>query len=819
MQDIFLKLLNMSITAGWLVLAVLLLRPLLKKAPKAVRCGLWALVGIRLICPFSIESVLSLIPSAQPVNPDILLSPTPSIQSGITAVDTVVNPIIQQTMTPQAGDSINPLQVVTAAATAIWLLGVVAMVVYGAVSYLRMRRKVAASVHVTDNVYLCDEIPSPFILGMLRPRIYLPSGMSDEAQTCVIAHERAHLKRMDHLWKPLGFALLAVYWFNPLMWVAYILLCRDIELACDERVIREMDAADKKRYAETLLACSMPRHLTAACPLAFGEVGVKTRIQSVLHYKKPAFWLILVALIVCIAMAIGFLTNPTSKLNGRDTLRQFDPVNLVFEASQYDFVQTAREAPSYRLTKTMVLSECPDGKAEWNTLGTMKLVGLDEMFEWFDKGLWHVVWPKEIIDNNKTAYKLETTVGKLNLLYLFMEQKNGDCYIGYGYSDSEFGAHIRWLYLVEQTNAPDAKHTFTATVLKVAENELLVQPDPTEDEAKSASEIYVSTDLPEGIGMPTVQVGDVVEITYNGEILETYPAQIRTVYAITPLPYDIVFPSTAPTAFWVGDPWYLYLDIEPSQLPPTISLDNSGRFAFNYYSKSKHTPMGTYTLIENTLTLTEDGEYRSVFVFNVEGNVMTFDADRSNVDPALTQGVDGVTPFSIPDGHRFVRYPARGEYNATVSWANWTGENEIYKLAHNSEQVLKKGDNNHLPIYKLDTLEDLVKFKETFQDVLSFDGTYDEISSFNKATAHCDDQFMLQNTLLVVYVPAGRGSYRFGVNCVTTNNETYCVHVEQTNDPGIFTADMAGWWVTVALTDEEASSYTHFDADLNAVLS
>ena len=817
MQDLFLKLLNMSITAGWLVIAVVLLRPLLKKAPKSVRCVLWALVGIRLICPFSFESVLSLLPRSTPITQDVLLSPAPSIQSGVSVVDTVVNPILQSTVTPQAGDSVNPLQIVTAAATAVWLLGVAAMVVYGVVSFVRMRRLVAISVPLTDNVYECDDIPSPFILGVFRPRIYLPSGMSDEARGCVVAHENAHLKRRDHWWKPIGFALLTVYWFNPLMWVAYILLCRDIELACDERVIRTLDAESKTRYAETLLTCSMPRHLTAACPLAFGEVGVKARIKSVLNYKKPAFWLIIVALAACIAVAIGFLTDPAGKADGRDDLRQYSPTELVYEAAQYDFTQTANNAPSYRLNRKLVLSECPNDSAEWTTLGTMKLLGLDELGEWFDRGVWFdTLSVKDLKADNKTAYKLETTVGELDLLYLFLEQKNGEFYIGYGYSESERGAHIRWLYRVEQPTASDSDQPyFVATVLKVTDDELLVQPDPDTDEAKSASEIYVSTNLPDGIAMPELNVGDVVIVTYNGEILETYPAQIRTVYSIISC-HDT--PSSVPVAFWVGDPWYMYLDIVPDQTAPTISLDSGGVFAFNYYSLSSYVPTGTYTLTEDTLTLTEEGGYENVFVFNVDGNTMTFDAERSTISEQLATNSSGQMPFDIPDGHRFTRYPLRGGYDVTVSWANWTGENDIYKLAHNSEQVLKKGDNNHLPIYKLDTLEDLAKFKETFKDSFNFDANRYEIS-FNEATKHCNDQFMLQNTLLVIYVPANSGSYRFGVNSVTMNQETLCVHVDQTNNPAAITEDMAGWWVTMAITDELAASYPYVDADLNAVLS
>ncbi len=313
MESLFLKLLNMSITAGWLVPVVLLLRPLLKKAPKAILCVLWGMVALRLVCPFTFESVLSLIPSAETVPEEILYSSEPAIHTGIGSLNAAINPILSESLAPKVYESVNPMQVLVYIATRIWYIGMVGMVLYALTSYLRLRRRVKVSLHLQDKIYLCDEIDTPFILGILRPKIYLPSAMDGEQQEYVIAHEQAHLRRKDHWWKPLGFALLTVYWFHPLMWVAYILLCRDIELACDEKVIKEMDTADKKAYSEALLTCSMPRRSIAACPLAFGEVGVKTRIKSVLNYKKPAFWLLAAAVVVCAAVTVFFLTDPPAE--------------------------------------------------------------------------------------------------------------------------------------------------------------------------------------------------------------------------------------------------------------------------------------------------------------------------------------------------------------------------------------------------------------------------------------------------------------------------------------------------------------------------
>ena len=321
MDAVFLKIVNMSLTASWLVLAVIALRLLLKKAPKALRCALWALVAVRLVCPFSIESALSLIPSAQPIPETITTDTVPVFNSGLPAVNAVVNPILSEGFTPAAGDSVNPLQVWAFIASVLWVTGIAVLLVYAAVSYVRVRRQVGACLHLRDNVYACDGLPSPFILGIIRPRIYLPTGLDEAATAHILAHEQAHLRRRDHWWKPLGFLLLTVHWFNPLMWVAYILLCRDIELACDERVARTLDEDGKTAYSRTLLACGAHRRVVAACPLAFGEVGVKARVKSVLSYKKPAFWIILVAMVTTVAVAVAFLTNPLATTN--DQLKVF----------------------------------------------------------------------------------------------------------------------------------------------------------------------------------------------------------------------------------------------------------------------------------------------------------------------------------------------------------------------------------------------------------------------------------------------------------------------------------------------------------------
>ena len=311
MAAVFLKLLNLSISASWLVLAVLVLRLISKRSPKWVNVLLWGIVALRLVLPFSIESALSLIPSAETVSPAaVQFDPAPTITSGVSVIDNAVNPSLSEHFSAVPTASVNPLYVWTEIAGWVWLIGLGAMLLYALVSYLRLRRRVSVSLPVQDHIYLCDAISSPFILGVVKPHIYLPSDLDEVQRQNVLAHEQAHLARRDHWWKPLGFALLAVYWFNPVLWLAYTLLCRDIELACDERVIRTMDESAVKTYSTVLLACSMPRKAVITCPLAFGEVGVKERVRNALHYKKPAFWMVAASVAVCVVVAVCFLTDP-----------------------------------------------------------------------------------------------------------------------------------------------------------------------------------------------------------------------------------------------------------------------------------------------------------------------------------------------------------------------------------------------------------------------------------------------------------------------------------------------------------------------------
>ena len=310
MTNLFLKIFNLSISATWLILAVLALRFLLKKTPKWINVLLWGLVAVRLLCPFSLESALSLIPSREVVSPQIMTDPTPTVHTGSAAVNAVINPVITEVFAPEPAASANPLQILIPVAATIWLLGMVLMGLYTLVSYLRLRHRVRMAIRVKGNIYLSEFVSSPFVLGLLRPRIYLPYHMPEPDRTHVIAHERTHIRRRDHWWKPLGFLLLTLHWFNPFMWLAYLLLCRDIEMACDEKVIQELGVDARADYSQALLHCAVTHRSIAACPIAFGEVGVKDRVRNVLNYRKPTFWVIFTCLLITAILSVCFLTDP-----------------------------------------------------------------------------------------------------------------------------------------------------------------------------------------------------------------------------------------------------------------------------------------------------------------------------------------------------------------------------------------------------------------------------------------------------------------------------------------------------------------------------
>ena len=354
MDDVFLKLVNLSISASWLILAVLVLRVVLKKAPKWVMPLLWGVVALRLVCLFSIESALSLIPSAETIPSEIVTETREPVLYEQATLDIVTNPTLPSAAEVPVGVSRQQAQVDFNIYSVLWLAGMAALLVHALVSAGKLKRKLATAILLRDNIYESEFVDSPFVFGVVKPNIYLPMHMDEGTAAYVIAHERAHLARRDHWWKVLGYLVLALHWFNPLVWVAYILFCRDIELACDEKVVKGLDGAARADYSQALLSCAAPRRAVAACPLAFGEGNIKMRVKSALHYKKPAFWVAAAAVLAVVIVAVCFLTNPKSE---RGSLVWAQKLNAADVASIELYVPAEGKARQYKKLGTEEMAQ------------------------------------------------------------------------------------------------------------------------------------------------------------------------------------------------------------------------------------------------------------------------------------------------------------------------------------------------------------------------------------------------------------------------------------------------------------------------------
>ena len=547
MNELFLKIINMSISASWLVLVVLILRFVLKKAPKWVNILLWGIVAIRLICPFSFESALSLIPSAETFPEKVISGPSFDVQTGITPVDNRINDYLGdryfEGVTVPANNGNNIMTILTI----VWTIGILLLVAYTVISYWRLRRKVDTAVRYKDNIFQSENVKSPFVLGIIKPRIYLPFNMNGQDLEHVVAHEQAHIHRKDHWWKPFGFLLLTIHWFNPLVWLAYVLLCRDIELACDEKVIKELGNEQRADYTQALVACSVNRRMIAACPLAFGEVGVKDRVKSVMNYKKPAFWGVVLAVIVCVFVAVCFLTNPVTKNNGTDgTVTEW-----------FDYLETPDEMVwDGRLE--INIPEFPGVTFRWypEKMEAVTEEGIVPLFHGMP--IWNTYFcdlTGDRIPDLCSTYTFGS--GIIDSRIIIYDYANGASYelSDRGYFDFtlRFNEADGYLYvdktkyntdelvetgrLVFKNNSiqiegfsNEAHQVFRAEILEIHDGHYLVKPVEGSWELNSADRIVVP--ISNAHPSPEPEIGNVIEIEYSGEILESYPAQIADVYGI-----------------------------------------------------------------------------------------------------------------------------------------------------------------------------------------------------------------------------------------------------------------------------------------------
>jgi len=337
MSELFISVLNMSLTASYAILFVIIIRLLLKKAPKVISYALWGVVAFRLVAPFTFESVFSLLPrngDRDPIPQDRIHQQSPQINSGIEVVDSFVGGTLPA---PTVGDSVNPLQIYIQIGSYIWVLGMMALLIYSLVSVLLLKKQLKNAQLIEQNIYEAENLKTPFVLGLIRPKIYLPVGLHVEERSYILLHEQTHIKRYDHIIKLAAFLVLSVHWFNPLVWVAFMLMSRDMEFSCDERVLNKMnsDIYIRKSYASSLLSLATDRHILNGSPLAFGEGNVKGRIKNVLNYRKPRFWVLACSIVIMIAVGIGLIANP--KIKGIDGLEQITDSKNISSGEKVSF--------------------------------------------------------------------------------------------------------------------------------------------------------------------------------------------------------------------------------------------------------------------------------------------------------------------------------------------------------------------------------------------------------------------------------------------------------------------------------------------------
>lgn len=688
MTEIFLSILNMSLVSAMLILALLILRPVLRKAPKAFLCALWGLVGLRLVCPFTFESVLSLIPTANPVTKEVIMSQvTPEV---VTGTEKVTKTIITNTLASPAGASINPLQAISLVAAFIWAVGVAVMLIISLVSFLRLKKNLSASLTTGDGVFINDHIASPFVLGIFKPRIYIPSNLTEYEKGFVIAHENAHIKRRDYLFKPIGYIILSLHWFNPLVWVAYILLCRDIESACDERVIKNMNDEDKKAYSAVLLSLSLPSKKIRACPVAFGESGVKQRVKSVATYKKPALWVCAVAAVLAAVICVGFMTNPVAEAKA-EAVNDYTTAEECISEAVVEHNKTADADERFSVEnfveikrisfKTDVTSYIWAYYGEYTTEDAEVI----KVFESYKPA--RVKLAKT--DDGYVLKEYETSSDRPELQWIYdtfpEEIYESVSYTPGYYNDQKASAMgIAQAHFGVEGKVNDFYPTFNAKVLEVSEKYIVVAPFKGETISDNTFEKVRLSKLNLTTNSYEPDVGDAVRVRYADIIsIDTDPPTLSMVYNLELINKEVSYPyviySGGDGAYYIKEPScdevYVYRsDSADMWFPGTyFSLNNSMRTFMLMYETADNTDnidskreeyysvdgeniskavviTGNYEDTGTEIKLCIDNSIdRVVYCFDKQGDTCVFNAEKS-----VSESWAPVVFFPFEDGDRFV---------------------------------------------------------------------------------------------------------------------------------------------------------------------
>ena len=765
MSALFMKVVNLSITGSWLILAVFLVRYLLKKAPKWTVLLLWALVAVRLILPFSFESAFSLVPKNETIVPSVanvtriitaqkpvieatvqkpaidnivqkpaidaaVEKPTidasvekPPIDAAVIPANDVVRPVIEQRLTIDtvSAATTTPEQSVISYLAFLWIIGIVVMLAYAIISYLRLKKSVEPSIEIRDRILASDDVKSPFILGMLRLRIYVPSSMSGQTLEYVISHEMAHIKRGDHWWKPLGYLLLSVYWFNPLCWLAYLLLCRDIEMACDEKVIRGMDNKSKAAYSEALLSCSMPRRAITACPLAFGEVGVKERVKSVFNYKKPAFWIIIVAIIACIVVAVCFLSTPKSSPtpSTSESSPESSPESSTSESSAGSL--TPKSPPMSFDNMKIVWATASDSRPDIPTTRYLSEDAFDELTS--------QLATLKFYESDPTLKQRTPS----HTLTIYTEETGLFAIAGYDDGKTTALVHDGALYRINDDAFSEYLGGTCSSQSSPYELDQLNAyfPEYFNLQTSKGLEVYVWQTGPSSYSCSVMPGTNRIKIPEElCKLKGVTIAEMKMILSTYDLPAEEIF-------------------ICPFHDHPISSL--------------------WYNIDEGDLKMLKE-------MFFTQKTI------RANVAHAAY-------------GLKHQLYGDR-----------------IYEKSLNAH-LLRKDDKSHLPVFRFDTKEELDYFKVTFCDIFAMDDSdFKEYPSFNEATLKYDDRFFADNTLMLSYIEAC-SSYRYGVHDVDYDPSSFCMYVTETNRPKDLDHHIErGWFLLVEMKDTDIKNCKSFDA-------
>ncbi len=857
MQNIFIDLLNISITASYIIIAVILFRLVFRKIPRKFICILWGIAGLRLIMPFKFESIFSLIPSTETIPTNYITRPDAQINSGINLIDIPVNEYLGdryfEGVTVQSGLKENLIAIISV----VWIIGIIAILLYGVFSYLRLKKTVSTAVLLKENVWQSENVSSPFILGFIKPKIYVPFSLGGETAEYVIAHENAHIRRKDHWIKPIGFLILAVYWFNPLVWIAYILLCRDIEAACDERVIASMNGESRQEYASALLDCAVNRRKIEVCPLAFGEVGVKERIKGVMNYKKPAFWIVVFAVIACVVAAVCFLTSPAKQKPDNNMGMGY---LLKVEVEHYKGTtqlpyKTDKFAIEPKEGKKLGLSGFTEFEVAQTDLQTGKLT-----LEFNDKvylgdnqtdtvgvelGKEETVW----LTDRQTAVVLnfeKTQTIEEAISHAILEHNKGRYMKGTFACESH-----QWIQASDEENYDEKTGvtSFTTTIYLMAEYSEYVCFGGNPKRVSGGSTPIALTfdyDFNEGkYNLVEYWEAD-MGASYASSIEDKFPWQaagrvlnevnIEDLGKNCDKQAQVYFSQATEKAF-------AYCDI------PTVSVIFKGLVTdghmpcieyeiFNYGDKEISYDVG-YSLYKY-----ENGSWISLgpIFFNLwdvtdsngirikpeESKIVKYGIDKSHISQdghyrfetkikshTASPAVEGAITIDFSVGDTRIHTETLPEELTTKSvsisdlncvsrycYVNYV-ENGASVVFENSEVPVHVGDDSAELYALFETKEGFDKFYNETSGIFTYNQSYDEISSFNNLKSMYDENFFKNNHLIIVYLPEGSGSVRHKTESVSVvDGQKLNIAIGRIR-PQVGTMDMAGWFVLIEIPRNE----------------